>query len=654
MTESVDQQTLQVQQQPEPEIGSLIADRYRVLELLGKGGMGVVYRAEHVHIGRTVALKILLADVAKEAAAFKRFQQEARATTMLDHPNIVSVYDFGLMEESNQAYLTMDYIAGKSLETAFFETGNVLPLARFRHIFAQACDALDHAHQKGVVHRDIKPSNIMLVPKGDDPDFVKLVDFGLVKFTSLTDAEQKLTSSQTLLGSPLFMSPEQCRGLEIDHRSDIYSLACVMYRAICGSVPLMGETVLDTLYKHVSEDPIPPSKLNPDQFIPTSLERVISRAMKKKQADRQQSMAELKAELLAALPDSVLLAAPQQQKTMPLPASLAIPQATVSVVPKPAPASAALKKRQQSAAKEWALPIAVIVLVGAVVVGSILHFVHKHQQHQTAMRKLEQSMPPPVVPAVAAPAPEKADPAPSAPSDRLPLEPTKAMPEQSSFRTSRTKERGIATANRAIQEAKLCELEGDELAKDGSWRLAKAEYLKALEFRLLVNGAKSPESLRIIAKLTLTCDKMGDVTTTVEYFNKFANLFRANPVLISNDSHLLAQLTEVSEKYNSDITELLINTALSSKYHAKTPHEPALTQPLVMLAKKKALAGDQEAVVRYLRWALAVSDGVPALQNPVRLQLAAYLRYIGRYDEADHIVPLAVRPRRRAFPFRDE
>ena len=286
-----------------PPPGTVIADRFRIVEMVGRGGMGVVYRAEHIHLQKEMAVKMLLGDFERDGA---RFSTEARIASMLDHPNIVRVHDFGVLS-NGYPYLAMDFLAGRSLDDELKQIVT-MPLDRFRTIFLQVCDALEHAHQAGVVHRDIKPSNIMLVTRNRQSDVVKIVDFGLVKVKRGNGTDQKLTSTNTLVGSPLFMSPEQCRGMELDHRSDIYSLGCVMYRALTGSLPVFGDNPLDTLYKHVSEPPLPMSKANSHANVPPELECVVMKALCKTPEARQRSMEELRLELERALPGDVVKA----------------------------------------------------------------------------------------------------------------------------------------------------------------------------------------------------------------------------------------------------------------------------------------------------------------------------------------------------------
>ena len=200
MTEDTDS-CLEADLEPEVQVlpaGTLVAQRYSIVEVLGHGGMGVVYKARQVHIDRFVALKMMLQETSATSADYRRFQREARAASQLDHPNLVRIHDFGYSD--GQAYLCMDYLEGRSLETIL--KNGPLSLDRFRHIFGQVCNALQHAHEKGMVHRDLKPSNLMIVERPDQPDLVVVLDFGLVKMMN-GGSDRKLTATNVVVGSPL-------------------------------------------------------------------------------------------------------------------------------------------------------------------------------------------------------------------------------------------------------------------------------------------------------------------------------------------------------------------------------------------------------------------------------------------------------------------
>ena len=282
----------------DPYIGMLLNDRYKIIKKLGAGGMGAVYLAEHVMIERRVAIKILSQDFASKPDLVQRFIQEARAAARIGHENIVEVHDFG-ETASGSVFFTMEFLEGHDLAHAIQEAGS-LPIPRIRHIMGQLCRALAAAHAKGIVHRDLKPENIYLVDKEGKSDFVKILDFGIAKMTTMEAGNAKpgggagtgnrLTQSGMIFGTAEYMSPEQARGETPDHRVDIYALGCILYEMLTGKVPFHAETYMGTLTKHMFEAPEPPSRRN--RNIPTDIEAICLRAMDKDRARRFQSMTE--------------------------------------------------------------------------------------------------------------------------------------------------------------------------------------------------------------------------------------------------------------------------------------------------------------------------------------------------------------------------
>lgn len=277
-------------------VGTIIENKYEILEKIGAGGMGAVYKARHQLMHRQVAIKMVLAQLSANSMTLKRFTQEARATSQLNHPNILTVFDFGI-SPTNQPYLVMDFLEGVNFGRVLEETRQ-LPIPRAIGIFLQVCAALGHAHQKGIVHRDLKPSNIMLIELDGQPDFVKVLDFGIAKVLSSVDGEaDNLTRTGEVFGSPLYMSPEQFRGKSLDARSDIYSLGCVMYRSLAGICPVTGKDVLECMYKHVNESIPPFSVTAPEAGIPDRLEAIIMKALAKDPDERYDSMNDLRSDL---------------------------------------------------------------------------------------------------------------------------------------------------------------------------------------------------------------------------------------------------------------------------------------------------------------------------------------------------------------------
>jgi len=275
----------------DPLIGTVLDNRYLILDIIGGGGMGVVYRARHQLMKRIVAIKMLHKELVSTGDALRRFQLEAQASSCLSLPNILTVYDFGLSPDG-QPYMVMDYLDGYSLAD-LLENEKHLSVERTLNIFIQACTALSHAHEKGVLHRDLKPSNIMLVKFEEERDFVKIVDFGIAKIMS-QENDQQLTKTGEVFGSPLYMSPEQCRGKVLDVRSDVYSMGCVLYKTLSGAPIFEGEELIELIFKQMSEMPMPFKTICPQYKIPAELEEIVFKAVAKDPDQRFQTMDEFR------------------------------------------------------------------------------------------------------------------------------------------------------------------------------------------------------------------------------------------------------------------------------------------------------------------------------------------------------------------------
>ncbi len=279
-----------------PSIGTIFAERYEIQALLGFGGMSIVYRARHKHMGRTVAIKVLHPDLVNDPYALERFEQESRAAATLNHPNIVTVYDFG-MSARGQAFFVMDCLDGPTLEE-LLESNGILPAEKAVSVFKQICDGLDSAHRKGIVHRDLKPPNIALLRNDDGSDLVKILDFGVAKFINKAAPNfLRLTKTGEIFGSPLYMSPEQCLGKELDGRSDIYAFGCLMYEVLTGSPVIIAESFLEALNKHVGETPKSFKEVAPFLRIPKELEDIVFKCLMKAPEQRFQNVNELREEL---------------------------------------------------------------------------------------------------------------------------------------------------------------------------------------------------------------------------------------------------------------------------------------------------------------------------------------------------------------------
>ena len=285
-------------------IGSSLADRYRLLEVIGEGGMGRVYRAEQLATGKAVALKVLHPEFVGVDHVVQRFEREAKVTTELSHPNIVNVIEFG--EWNGRMFLAMELLAGKSLAEVIQhegpKTGGRLTVKRALAIIRPVLDALEYAHDRGVVHRDLKPENIMVIPGGLlARESVKLLDFGIAKLGDRPErANQKLTQHGLVLGTPAYMSPEQVAGQEADVRSDLYSCGVILYQMLTGRTPFEAESNLDVLVMHLNTQPKSLREVAAGAWIPDAVENVVLRALAKRPADRVQSVAELRQALAQA------------------------------------------------------------------------------------------------------------------------------------------------------------------------------------------------------------------------------------------------------------------------------------------------------------------------------------------------------------------
>ena len=234
-------------------IGELIAGRYRVLKVIGQGGFGAVFKAQHTATGDTVAIKVLRTDVAESQDVIARFRQEAKATSKLKHPNTVRVFDFGQMDDGN-LYIAMEFLEGTTFSDLMRKEGPIEP-RRIVHIAGQVLKALSEAHSKGIVHRDLKPDNIFIQAVHNEPDYVKVLDFGIAKSLAGDSTQGDMTSTGAILGTPRYMSPEQARGAKIDARTDLYSLGLILYECMTGVTPFVADSPLSMLLKRVQEEP---------------------------------------------------------------------------------------------------------------------------------------------------------------------------------------------------------------------------------------------------------------------------------------------------------------------------------------------------------------------------------------------------------------
>ncbi|HEY9677957.1 MAG TPA: serine/threonine-protein kinase [Drouetiella sp.] len=275
------------------DVGDRLGDRYEVLEILGQGGMGTVYKAMHLQLNKPVAVKALHPQIVLDQNSMARFQQEIRAMSMLSHPHLISVLDAGTTP-SGTPFFVMEFLDGPSLGDLLRNQGPPPDLRAIR-MFIQMADALAYAHEQNIIHRDLKPSNVVVLSSNRNKDFIKLVDLGIAKLLEPRSGEQGLTMTGEIFGSPLYMSPEQCLGRPVDGRSDIYSLGCLMYETVCGETPIKGGSALETFNMHINTIPPTIGRTLSTRLTPALklIEPIIDKCMRKAPEERFQSMAEL-------------------------------------------------------------------------------------------------------------------------------------------------------------------------------------------------------------------------------------------------------------------------------------------------------------------------------------------------------------------------
>ncbi|MBL8197122.1 MAG: serine/threonine protein kinase, partial [Blastocatellia bacterium] len=275
-----------VKTKEDPWIGKTIAEKYLLEKLIGTGGMGSVYAGKHVQLGRAIAVKVMNADTVSDETAVARFIREAKTAAKLDHANAVTIHDFGSTSNGG-AFIVMEYISGQSLRKYLSKHG-ALSLKQTLAWFMPICEVIEAAHQRGIIHRDLKPENIMLKEIGEEI-VIKVVDFGLAKLVTNTDASQKLTKTGEFMGTPQYMAPEVYDGEAADHRTDIYALGIILYEMISGKIPFAG-SVQNIISGHLFNEPKPITSINPN--LPIEIDQVLALALEKNRDKRISSAVE--------------------------------------------------------------------------------------------------------------------------------------------------------------------------------------------------------------------------------------------------------------------------------------------------------------------------------------------------------------------------
>jgi serine/threonine-protein kinase len=274
----------------DPLIGLVVAGRYRILAPIGRGGMGVVYKVEHIHLGKLLAMKLLTGELSMNPDVVRRFKREALTVSRLSSPSTVHVFDYGI--DAGLTYIVMELVAGRDMAAVLAAEGP-MAFSRLGKIVVQVLSSLAEAHAKGIVHRDVKPQNVMITRTEGGTDVAKVLDFGIAKLREEADVSD-VTRRDQLIGTPYFIAPEQIRGDAVDSRADLYALGVLMYQALTGHYPYVAKNSASILVKHITDTPRPPSERAPERAIPPGVDAIVLRALEKDPAARWESAEALK------------------------------------------------------------------------------------------------------------------------------------------------------------------------------------------------------------------------------------------------------------------------------------------------------------------------------------------------------------------------
>jgi serine/threonine-protein kinase len=510
----------------DPLLGRVIAGKFRVDKTLGSGGMGRVYQAEQTNLGKAIAIKVLHANMAGDPTLEKRFFREAKSASQLSHPNIVQVIDFG--DEGGLLFIAMELLAGRDL-SQLLRKEFPFPPERVAHIVGQVLGALEEAHEKGIVHRDLKPENVMLLDvRGED--FVKVCDFGIAKATAEREAEgSAITSAGMICGTPEYMSPEQARGEPLDGRSDLYSVASILYQMMCGELPFRAETALGVVAKVLTDPPVPPSQRRANLNIPPALEALILRGLEKNRDKRHASAKEMR----NALYDAVGLKRPGASGEMRKPqthaADVALadtgvdtPVSKPNLVPPETPAPSVPSTSAPQRSRVWMF-VAIVVVIAAGTAGLLFGMNKKPAPAPTAtVAPVQPPTPPPVVVPEPPPTPQPvpvAAPEPTPPPVVAAPEAPKAGKKHHAPAAPAPPKTVVAAPAPPVKaaEPKLSPFaEAEQLFKAGNIDGALAKYLEAAQ--------KSPNDARTQRQIGKCYNRLGQRDRAQPYFRRYLDL----------------------------------------------------------------------------------------------------------------------------------